>query len=435
MEIFIIAVLILLNGMFALSEIALVSASRTKLESRSNAGHSGASMALRLLEKPENFLSAIQIGITLVGIVSGAYGGMQLSDDLTALLWRFETIRPYADKLALVCVVSIITYFSIVIGELVPKTFALSNPEKIAEIMAPVIFVLSKITYPVVAFLSLSTRVILKILFINEQYNPTLTEEELRIMIKMAGREGVISAREAELYENLFRFFDRKGHQIMTRNSDITWLNINDPIEKIDRVIQKSEHSKFPVCNDSLDSILGIVTIKDYTDNRDKKNFNLRSVLRPVTFIPENMSSLRILEKFKKKQCHFGVVLDEFNTVQGIVTLHDLTENIFGELPDTDSDHEPQIIKRDKNSYLVDGDTQLDILNGIIGNMDIPDGEETFSTLAGYIMHKLGRIPRTGDSFNEHGIKFEVVDLDGLKIDKVLVTIRKKSTSAKVKNR
>lgn len=433
MEIFIIAVLIMLNGMFALSEIALVSASRTKLESRSNAGHSGASMALKLLEKPENFLSAIQIGITLVGIISGAYGGMQLSDDLTALLSRFEAIRPLAGKLALICVISIITYFSIVVGELVPKTFALSNPEKIAEIMAPVIFILTKITYPVVAFLSLSTRVILKLLFINEQSNPTLTEEELRIMIKMAGREGVISSREAELYENLFRFFDRKGHQIMTRNSDITWLNINEPIEKIDRIIQKSEHSKFPVCNDSLDSILGIVTIKDYTDNRDKKNFSLRSVLRPVTFIPENMSSLRILEKFKKKQCHFGVVLDEFNTVQGIVTLHDLTENIFGELPDTDSDHEPQIIKRDKNSYLVDGDTQLDILGGIIGDIDISDDEGTFTTLAGYIMHKLGRIPRTGDSFNVHGLKFEVVDLDGLKIDKVLVTISKKNTSAKVK--
>lgn len=433
MEILIIAVLIVLNGMFALSEIALVSASRTKLESRSNAGHRGASMALRLLKNPESFLSAIQIGITLIGIVSGAYGGIQLSDDLTAFLLQFEIIRPIAGKLALVCVVSIITYFSIVIGELVPKTFALSNPEKIAEIMAPVIFILSKLTYPIVAFLSLSTRVFLKLLFIKEEANHTISEEELRIMIKMAGREGVISPREAELYENLFRFFDRKGHQIMTRNSDVTWLNINEPLEKINRIIQKSKHSKFPVCNDSLDSILGIVTVKDYTDNRDRKSFNLRSLLKPVTFIPENMSSLRILEKFKKKQCHFGVVLDESNTVQGIITLHDLTENIFGELPDIDSIHEPQITKRDKNSYLIDGETQLDILENIVGGIDIPDNEETFSTIAGFIMHNLGRIPKTGDSFITHGWRFEVVDLDGLKIDKVLITRQKKKMSVKLR--
>lgn len=433
MEIIIIAILILLNGLFALSEIALISASRTKLEGRSNAGHKGASIALKLLEKPENFLSAIQIGITLIGIVSGAYGGMQLSDDLTAFLSKFEVLRPAADKLSLIFVVSIITYFSIVMGELVPKTFALTNPEKIAEFMAPLIFILSKMTYPVVALLSLSTRVILGVFFVKEQSNPDLSEEELRIMIKMAGREGVISPKEAELYENLFRFFDRKGHQIMTRNSDITWLNINDRIDKTDLAIKRSEHSKFPVCNDSLDNILGIVTVKDYTDNRNKKNFNLRSILKPVTFIPETMSSLRILEKFKKKQCHFGVVIDEFNTVQGIVTLHDLTENIFGELPDTDSHHEPQIIKRDKNSFIADGDTQLDNLNEFIGGIDTTDEEESFSTLAGYVMHKLGRIPRTGDSFNSHGFRFEVVDLDGLKIDKVMIIRQKKRISVKLK--
>lgn len=433
MDIFILSILILLNGLFALSEIALVSASRTKLESRSNAGHRGAIMALRLLEKPENFLSAIQIGITLVGIVSGAYGGIRLSDNLAAFLCQFEYLQPYAGDIALVIVVTIITYFSIVIGELVPKTFALSNPEKIAEFMAPVIYLLTKITYPVVAFLSVSTRFILKLFFIEEQPRTTLTEEELRIMIKMAGREGVISSKEAELYQNMFRFFDRKGHQIMTRNSDIIWLNINDRIDKIDRMIHNSSHSKFPVCNDSLDSILGIVTVKDYVDNREKKNFNLRSILKPVTFIPENMSSLKILEKFKKKQCHFGVVLDEFNTVQGIVTLHDLTENIFGELPDTDASPEPQIIKRNKSSYLVDGETQLDILGEIVGGIDVSEEEESFSTIAGYIMHRLGRIPRTGDSFRAHGFRFEVVDLDGLKIDKVLITKEKKRVPPELK--
>lgn len=431
MDILIIGILILLNGVFALSEIALVSASKTKLENRSNTGHRGAAMALRLLGKPENFLSAIQIGITLVGIISGAYGGIELSDDLAAFLRGFGVFSPFEGDLALVIVVTTITYFSIVMGELVPKTFALNNPEKIAEYVAPVIYFLTKITYPVVGFLSFSTRFILRVFFIKAQPKSSLTEDELRIMIKMAGREGVISSREAELYQNMFRFFDRKGHQIMTRNSDITWININDKLEKIDRQIRESPHSKFPVCNDSLDSILGIINIKDYTDNRDKKNFNLRNHLKPVTFIPEGMSSLKILEKFKKKQCHFGVVLDEFNTVQGIVTLHDLTENIFGELPDTGIKSEPQITKRNKSSYLVDGETQLDILGEIVSIKEFHSEDESFSTIAGYIMHKIGRIPRTGDCFSSEGYKFEVVDLDGLKIDKVLITREKK----RVKNK
>ncbi|HPR36960.1 MAG TPA: hemolysin family protein [Spirochaetota bacterium] len=431
MDILIIAVLILLNGLFALSETALVSSGKTRLESRSNAGRRGAKIALRLLDKPENFLSAIQIGITLVGIVSGAYGGIQLSDDMAAFLWQFEFIRPYAANISLIIVVSAITYFSIVIGELVPKTFALTNPEKIAEIMAPVIFLLSKITYPVVAFLSISTRLLLKLLFISEQPAPSFTEEELRIMIKMAGREGVISPKESELYQNLFRFFDRKGHQIMTRNSDITWININDSIDKIDKIIKKSSHSKFPVCNGSLDSVLGIITVKDYTDNRDRKNFNLKSILKPVTFIPENMSSLRILEKFKKKQCHFGIVIDEFNTVQGIVTLHDLTENIFGELPDTDTPNEPRIIKRSKNSYLVDGETQLDLLEEIIGDIKISGEVSPYSTVAGFIIHKLGRFPQAGDYISENGFRFEVMDLDGLKIDRVMITKTRKKNQKK----
>ncbi|HOP63898.1 MAG TPA: hemolysin family protein [Spirochaetota bacterium] len=430
MEIIVITLLILMNGLFALSETALVSSSKSKLETKGNSGSRGARTALNLLKKPEDFLSAIQIGITLVGIISGAYGGMQLSGDLAEFLSRFETLRPYSGDLSLILVVSLITYFSIVIGELVPKTFAMGNPEKIAEIMAPVIYLLTKITYPVVGFLSLSTRLILKIFFISKNPENSITEEELRIMIKMAGRDGVISSKEAELHQNMFRFFDRRGNQIMTHVSELTWLSVNDTPERTNEIIRKSSHSKFPVCLDSPDSILGIITIKDYVDNREKKNFTLRSILKPVTFIPENMSSVRILEKFKRKHCHFGIVIDDQNTVQGIITLHDLTENIFGNLPDSGASAVQQVVRQGKNSFIVDGDTQLDILSEITGITSFGNEEECFTTLAGFIMHKLERMPLKGDSFIAGGYRFEVTGLDGLKIDSVKITKEKKKKNS-----
>ncbi len=426
MEILIITILILLNGFFSLSEIALVSSGRSKLEARSSAGMRSARIALKLLEKPENFLSAIQVGITLIGIISGAFGGIRLSGDLADFLRQFEFIALYADNIALVLVVTLITYFSIVAGELVPKTFALNNPERIAEKVAPAIYLLTKITYPIVYLLSISTRLLLKVLFVKERHRSSMTEEELKIMVKTAGKDGVISPRETELYLNLFRFFDRKGTQIMTRKSDIIWLNINDTPDKIERIMKRSTHSKFPVCNNSIDNILGIVTVKDYTDNRDKKHFDIRKILNPVTFIPGHTSSLKILEKFKKKQCHFGVVIDELNTVQGIVTLQDLMENIFGELPDTGVKPDPKITRTNKNTFIVDGETQLDILFDLLGVTDFGNGGGTYSTIAGYILHKAGRIPQQGDSFTAGRFRIEVTDLDGVKIDKVRITKERK---------
>jgi len=422
MEILIIAALILLNGFFALSEIALISSNSARLEQKKARGNTGADFALKLLEKPENFLSAIQIGITVVGIISGAYGGIRFSDDLTGFLLSHNILIKHAGIISLTIVITAITYFSIVLGELVPKTFALNNSETIAVIVAPVIFLITKITYPVVAFLSISTNLLLKLMLVKTKKKSSLTEEELRMMIKVAKTEGVITGKEAEIHQNLFRFFDRKAEQIMTRRNEITWIDINDKCDIIEKTIMESPHSKFPVCNNDLENTLGIITVKDYIDNSKKKNFSLKSILRPVIFISEASEPLKILDKFKKEKCHFAMVLDEYGSVQGIITLHDLSENIFGNLPDIDEQFDPQIVKRSDNSYLIDGETQIDILSEMFDINDFKHRDDSYTTIAGYILNKKGRIARTGDFFKVDGYKIEVVDVDGLKIDKVLIS-------------
>jgi len=422
MEIIVIGILILLEGFFALSEIALISSNRARLEQKNASGNSGAGLALKLLEKPENFLSAIQIGITVISIISGAYGGIRFSDDLAKFLTDKNIFVKHAGTISLTVVITSITYFSIVIGELVPKTFALNNSEFIAVTVAPVIFILTKITYPVVAFLSISTNILLKLMFVKNRRKSTLTEGELRMMVKVAKMEGVITGKEAEIHQNLFRFFDRKAEQIMTRRSDIVWLNIHDKIDVIEKTIMESPHSKFPVCNNDLEHTIGIITIKDYIDKSKNKNFTLRKILRPVIFIQEASEPLKILDRFKKEKCHFAMVMDEYGSVQGIITLHDLSENIFGNLPEINEQSEPQIMKRSSNSFLIDGETQIDILSDLFDIQDFKTRSDDYTTIAGYILNKTGHIAHTGECFKVDGYKVEVVDIDGLKIDKVLIT-------------
>jgi putative hemolysin len=422
MEIFILGILILLNGFFALSEIAIVSSSKAKLEHKKSSGNKGAVFALILLEKPENFLSAIQVGITVVGIISGAYGGLNLSGDLEQFLNSYNIFFRHSKIIALSIVITSITYFSIVIGELVPKTFALNNPEKIAVIVSPVIYFLSKTAYPVVGFLSLSTNLLLKILFIKNSRKTSFTQDELRMTFRIAKTEGIISSREAEIYQNLFRFFDRRAEQVMTRRNEITWIDINEKPAAIDDIIMSSPHSKFPLCNNDLEHTVGIVTLKDYITIRNKKKYDLKTILKPVLFVSETSRTLKILENFREQKCHFAMVMDEYGAVQGIITLHDLTENILGDLPEPDIQLDPRIVKRNERSYLIDGLTQIDELAEIFDIKDFKTPGDSYNTIAGYIMHRLGRIAHTGDSIRADNYKIEVVDLDGLKIDKVLVT-------------
>ncbi len=423
MEYLIILLLILLNGLFAMSEIALVSSKRARLEEKARKGSTGAKTALKLLDEPEKFLSTVQIGITLVGIIAGAYGGLALADDLTPTLEKISWFAPYARQAAIAIVVTIITYFSLIIGELVPKTIAFNNPEGITIALAPFMKFLSWITTPVVAFLSLSTKILLKLLLIKPKDETPVTEEELKILIEKGTQFGTLEHNESELLKRIFRFGDRKAYDIMTNRQDVVLININDPIEKIKSQVNENTFSRYPVCDDSSDNIIGIFTIKDFFNRMNtESNFSLKDILTQPLFIPDNLKGINIFEKFRDSKTYVAVVIDEYGSFEGLITLHDLIENIFGDLPDKYEANEVAIFKRDDGSMLIDGSILIDELKESL-QISFED-EENFSTLGGFIMYKLNRIPKTGDKVDYEPYRFEVVDMDGKRVDKVLVNIK-----------
>lgn len=421
MEYFVILLLLLLNGLFAMSEIALVSSKRARLEEKAKKGSNGAKTALRLLEEPEKFLSTVQIGITLVGIIAGAFGGLALADDLVPFLEKFVWLAPYADKAAIAIVVTIITYLSLIIGELVPKTIAFNNPEGITITLAPFMKMLSWITTPIVAFLSFSTKIFLKVLMIKEKDETPVTEEELKILIEKGTQFGTLEYRESELLKRIFRFGDRRAYEIMTNRQDVVLINIKDPIEKIKQQVYENTFSRYPVCDESPDNIFGIFTIKDFFHGiNTNPDFRLKDIITQALFIPDNLTGIKVFEKFQETKTYVAIVIDEYGSFEGIITLHDLIENIFGELPDFHEIEEIPIIKRDDGSLLIDGSILIDELRENL-NLSFED-EENYSTLGGFMMYKLNRIPKTGDKLEYESYTFEIVDMDGKRVDKVLVT-------------
>jgi len=403
-------------------EIALVSSKRAKIESLVKGGNKSASIALKLLGEPEKFLSAIQVGMTLIGVFAGAYGGITFADKLTPVLERFPSIHEFAHEIALTIVVSVITFLSIIIGELVPKTFALTNPEKIAISIAPIIRVFTKISYPIVVFLTFTTRVFLRILFVKPRKEQDISEEELKLLIKLANKQGVIEKKESEFMHNIFRFADRKAHSIMTHRNDVIWLDIDDSIEEISNIILSNNYSKFPVYRESLENIVGVLNAKDFLANYFSAEFNLESILNQPVFIPENLPAIRILELFRNERSYYGIVVNEYGSTEGVLTLHDLTENIFGYLPDTEEHDQPSVVMRDDGSFLVDGSILIDELQEYIQVKDFVLKERNYNTLAGYVLFKLRKIPSVGNSFKEGNYKFEIMDMDRSKIDKLLIT-------------
>ncbi len=421
MEIFILAVLILLNGFFSLSEIALVSSKRSRLEQYMTEGRKGAKTALRLLENSGNFLSAIQVGITLIGIVTGYYGGISLADNVTPLFEQIGFLNGYADEVALILTILLITYFSIVIGELVPKTIALSNPEKIAIRIAPVISFISKIFYPFVKFLSSSTMLIVKLMGITRKREP-ITESELRQMIKIASREGVIEKEQNRIHEKVFYFSDKRAKHIMTHRTEVEWINLKKSEEAIKSEILATRHSKILCCNGSLENFTGVLYIKDYLIalNSDK-TVKIRDLLVQPLILPESSDAHNVLDLFKKKLTQFCVVVNEYGSFEGIITLHDIMENILGELPEEGEPYEPDIFIRDDKSVLVNGDAPAEILDGIIEGFTIDFEKVDYSTVAGFVFSKINKIPQIGDKIEFAGYLIEIVDIDGNRIDKILI--------------
>lgn len=419
-EILIILALILLNGIFSMAEIALVSSRKARLEGQASKGDKRAKEALELAERPDTFLSTVQIGITLIGILTGIYSGESLKSDLVAYLDTYDWIHPYSSIVATTIIVIVVTYFTLILGELVPKRIGLSNPESIAKALAGPMSVLSKITYPFVWLLSKSTYYTVKLFNLKGKDN-FVTEEEIKAIISEGTEQGTIEEAEQEIIERVFHLGDRNITSLMTHRNDIVWLDIEKNESIIQEKIFSDPHSVYPVCDKTIDSIKGVVSIKDLYIHQN--NTTLVEITQPALFVPENNSAYQVLERFKETKMHCCFVVDEYGSLLGMITLNDILEAIVGDIPQVD--HEDYEIKeREDGSYFVDGQLPFyDFLRTFEKTEWMNEGEQEFDTLAGFILHELERIPRTGDTLEWKGFTFEIADMDGHRIDKVLVTI------------
>lgn len=421
MEILIILTLIVLHGLLVLGEMALITAKRAKLEAEKLKGSANAGIAIALLDDMDNYLSAMQIGITLISIIEGAYGGVAIGHYLSPLLENIPAIAPYAEQISISIVVTLITYLSLVVGELAPKYIGIQYAETLALTMAPVMLFITKITGPISAFLSWSTKMFMRLLFIKPNDQQSISEEEIKHMVQMANEQGVLEQKESEFIQNILRFADRYAYTIMTHRNEVEWLDIHAPKAENDKIIYESGFTKFLLCDDDIENILGVIKLRDYIEHRNEPDFDMRSIVTQPLFVPESMNALKILERFRNDRNYFAVVVDEYGSTQGIITLHDLTENIFGALPDLDDVEDPHIVIRENGSLLVEGATPIDELRDRINLKEFDLEDADYATLAGFILYKLSEIPKAGDSFVTEGYRFEIVDMDKSKIDKVLV--------------
>jgi putative hemolysin len=421
MEIAIILVLIVLHGFLVLGEIALITAKRSRLESEKMKGNKNAAIAIGLLDNIDNYLSAMQIGITLISIVEGAYGGVKIGAYLTPVIQMIPALQPFAEQISISIVIFLITYLSLIIGELAPKYIAIQHAERLALTFSPAMLLITKITGPISIFLSWSTKLFMRLLFIRPSNDQSISEEEIKLMVKMANQQGVLEQKESEFIQNILRFADRDAYTIMTHRNNVEWLDIKAPQEENDRILLESGFTKFLLCDDTIENILGVVKLRDYIENRNKPGFNLSDILSQPLYVPETMNALKILERFRKERNYFAVVVDEYGSTQGIITLHDLTENIFGALPDVDDVERPAIVTREDGSWLVDGTIPIDELQETVNLKEFGSEDAEYSTLAGFILYKLSEIPKAGDLFDAEDFRFEVVDMDKSKIDKVLI--------------
>ncbi|MCB0526911.1 MAG: HlyC/CorC family transporter [Saprospiraceae bacterium] len=422
MEIIIVLVLIVLHGFLVLGEIALLTAKRSRLEGEKMKGNGNAAIALSLLDNIDNYLSAMQIGITLISIVEGAYAGVAIGKYLEPVVMLVPALAPYAEQVSLSIVVTLITYFSLIIGELAPKYIAIQYADWLAIAFAPVMNFITRMTGPISAFLSWSTKMFMRLLFIKPNEQQGVSEEEIKLMVKMANQQGVLEQKESEFIQNILRFADRDAYTIMTHRNDVEWIDVSAPVEENDHTVYESGFTKFLVCDGTIENILGVIKLRDYVDNRHKPDFDLQRIVSQPLYLPETMNALKILERFRKERNYFAVVVDEYGSTQGIITLHDLTENIFGALPDVDDKEGPAIVTREDGSLLVDGTIPIDELREMISLKDVDIEDADYSTLAGFILFKLSEIPKVGDTLEADGYRFEILDMDKSKIDKVLIS-------------
>jgi putative hemolysin len=422
-EVLIIFILILINALFSMAEIALVSARKARLEGQAMKGDIDAKRALELANRPETFLSTVQIGITLIGVLTGIYSGDSFKQPMQEWLQRFDIIRPYAGTIATTLIVIIITYFSLVLGELVPKRIGLSNPEDIAKSAAGPMRIVAWLTFPFTWLLTHSANLIIRLLNIKAS-DAQVTEEEIKAIISEGTEQGAIEEAEQDIIERVFHLSDRNITSLMTHRSDIIWIEGSKTIAEVKISLEDVVHSVYPVCEKNIDNIKGVVSIKDLFSA--ESGTTISSVMNEAMYVPENLTAYQVLEKFRQTKIHHCFIVDEYGSVQGLMTLNDILEAIVGDIPqEEDEDHE--IVQRADGSYLVDAQIPFyDFLSRFDKTEWMMEGDQDFDTLAGFIIHALERIPVTGDLMEWKVFKFEIVDMDNHRIDKVLVSTTEK---------
>ncbi|MCY7331918.1 MAG: hemolysin family protein [Pseudanabaena sp. CAN_BIN31] len=420
-----IILLVIANGVFAMSELAIISARKVRLEQWAKEGNANARSALRLISSPNNFLSTTQIGITLIGILSGALGGTTVAKGLKDSLDTIAALKPYSEGLSFTIVVGIITYLSLVLGELVPKRLAMNNAEKIACAVAPSMRFLANIGTPIIYLLSTSTEALLSLLGIEITEESQVTEEEIKVMIAQGAESGMFEVAEHDMVERVFRLGDRPIKSLMTPRTEIDWLDVDAPFEETQREVLASGHSRFPVGRENLDDCVGIIEIKAFLNaSLHGTPIDLVKASSPPLYVAETASALSVLEQFKQSGDRVAIVTDEYGGVEGLVTLTDLLEAIVGDLPSNDRQGDPDAMQREDGSWLIDGMISSDRLKEILEVEKLPHEEDhNYHTLGGLMMTYLRHIPKVGEYFSWEHIRFEVMDMDGNRVDKVLVNV------------
>ena len=423
-EIIAILLLLIANGIFAMSEIAVVTARKSRLQELANKGRATARAALELANAPNPFLSTVQIGITLVGILAGAFAGGALTEWTAARLSAIAVLAPYSRSIALGIVVLTITYFSVIIGELVPKRLALGHPESIAMFMAPSMRLLLTVCTPLVHLLGISTDLVFRIFGKRFDEQSSVTEEEIKTLVRQGTAAGVFEESEQDMVEAVFQLSDKSARALMTPRTQIVWFDVNDSTERIRTKVADSGHSRFPVCTGSLDNVIGVVQAKDLLASfLSGKKVDPQGSMQQPAFVPRSMPALLVLDHIKQVGSHIVLVVDEYGGIEGLLTHHDILEAIAGDMPLGKTPPEPKAVQRKDGSWLLDGMLSVDEFKEIFNLENLPgEKKDTFQTLGGFIFTQMGRVPSVSESFDWNGLRFEVVDMDGKRIDKVLVS-------------
>lgn len=417
----ILAFLLLLNGFFSMAELAIVSSRKARLRQYEDRFPKGTPLALRLSEDPTAFLSIVQTGMTLNSVLAGAFGGATFAGPLASFLERFDLLRPYSEHLAFILTVVGVSYLNIVVGELLPKRIGLAHAEGIAVRVAPMMDFFARMTAPVVWLLSGSTEILFRMLGMRSKNGSGVTEEEVKDMIAEGTESGVFAPAEKNMLEGVLRLSDRTARTIMTPRIDMAWIDINDPVEENARYMRESGYSRFPVARGDMEEVLGVIHAKDLLNAAlEGRALDIQALMRPPFIVPDTTPVLRLIDLFKQSGQHLAIVIDEYGSVEGLVTVTDIIEAVTGEMPEPGQKNEDDPVRREDVSWLVDGMTPIDEVEAFLGFKNMRDGDE-YHTLAGFVIDKLGRIPAAADYVMWGGARFEVVDMDGRRVDKVLI--------------